>query len=227
MADGTHKIGDDVTVTITAANAEAGLTLSSALFNGQTLTNFTDLGNGVYSAIYTVVEGDADVADTDNVITNLVLSDAAGNVGVAVTSVTLAGESIDANRPTILNVSVADGTHKIGDDVTVTITAANAEAGLTLSSALFNGQTLTNFTDLGNGVYSAIYTVVEGDADVADTANVITNLVLSDAAGNVGVAVTSVTLAGESIDANRPTILNVESTYDFKRQCGRWHSQNW
>merc|ERR1711964_394474 len=167
VADGTHKVGDLVTVTITASDGEAGLTLSSKSFNGQDLTVITDVGSGTYTATYTVVEGSADVADGGNVSTSLGFTDAAGNIGALTTTVTLAGESLDANSPTTASVSVADGTHKVSDVVTVTITASGGETGLILSSKSFNGQDLTGITDAGSGIYTVTYTVVEGSADVA------------------------------------------------------------
>merc|ERR1711964_909728 len=171
----------------------------------------TDAGSGTYTAAYTVAEGSADVADGGNVSTSLGFTDAAGNVGATTPTVTLAGESLDANSPTIASVSVADGTHKVGDLVTVTITVSGGEAGLTLSSKSFNGQDLTGITDAGSGTYSVTYTVAEGSADVADGANVSTSLAFTDAAGNVGALTPTVTLDGESLDANSPTIASVSA----------------
>ncbi|WP_293268878.1 Ig-like domain-containing protein [Neptunomonas sp.] len=111
---------------------------------------------------------------------------------------------IDGIKPGIASVTVENGTHKIGDTVTVTITAAGNETGLTLSGKTFNGQTLTGITDNNNGTYTTTYTVVEGDAGVADAGSVTTSLAFTDAAGNIGDTTTSVTLSGESIDADTP-----------------------
>merc|ERR1712202_14243 len=60
---------------------------------------------------------------------------------------------------------------------------------------------------MGGGTYTATYTVVEGDVDVADGANVTTSLAFTDAAGNVGATTPTVTLDGESIDATPPEIV--------------------
>ncbi len=191
-------------------SAETDLTLSGT-FNGRELSAITDNGDGTYTGTYTVTAGDADVADTGTVTTALVLTDAAGNASPAHTAVTLAGESIDANAPSIESVSVANGTHKIGDTVAVTVTAGStagsAETGLTLSGT-FNGRELSAMTDNGDGTYTGTYTVTAGDADVADTGMVVTDIVLTDAAGNASPAHTEVTLAGESIDATAPTLGN-------------------
>ncbi len=216
VTDGTHKIGDTVVVTVTAgpdteSNPETGLTLSGS-FNGRELSAITDNDDGTYTGTYTVTAGDADVADSGMVVTDIVLTDAAGNASDPFDEVTLSGESIDANAPSIESVSVANGTHGIGDTVAVTVTAGStagsAETGLTLSGT-FNGRELSAMTDNGDGTYTGTYTVTAGDADVADSGMVVTDIVLTDAAGNASPAHTEVTLAGESIDATAPTIDSV------------------
>ena len=87
--------------------------------------------------MYTVVAGDADVADGGNATTNLAFTDPAGNTGAATTSVTLSGESIDANAPVISAVSIPDVAMNIGDTVTVTITVAD-DGGVTYTNLTGN-----------------------------------------------------------------------------------------
>ena len=206
VATGTHGIGASVALSITATNAETGLTLSSNSFNGQSLGAVTDNNNGTYTTSYTVVENDTDIADGDTVEVNLAFTDPAGNLGTATTSVVLSGANIDANRPTIASVSVEAGIHGIGDSVAITITAGSSETGLDLTSATFNGATLGSVNDKGDGTYTATYTVEEGNAHVADGGSVSVDLVFTDPAGNTGTAFESVTLdAGTSIDTTPPT----------------------
>ncbi len=211
VTDGTYKIGDTVAVTVIETDAETGLTLSGS-FNGRELSAITDNDDGTYTGTYTVTAGDADVADSGMVVTDIVLTDAAGNASDPFDQVTLSSGGIDANAPSIESVSVANGTHGIGDTVAVTVTAGStagsAETGLTLSGT-FNGRELSAMTDNGDGTYTGTYTVSAGDADVADTETVTTALVLTDAAGNASPAHTAVTLAGESIDATAPSIESV------------------
>ena len=217
--DKTCKVGDTIAVTITAGGNEADLELSSRSFNGQQLKGVTDNGeftdavtnngNGTYTGIYTVTEGDADLSAGDSVDINLSFTDAAGNVGLAMTSVTLSGLSIDANSPTIDSVSAAAGDYKVGDSVVVSITATDNEVGLELNSTTFNTEELTNKTSQGNGVYIGTYTVENGDPNVVSGGTVETKLSLQDAAGNVGAAVTSVVLTGVSIDTGEPVIESV------------------
>ena len=203
---GIYGIGASVPLTITATDAETGLTLSSTTFNGQSLGEVTDNNNGTYTTSYTVIENDPDIADGGTVITDLAFTDTAGNPGTATESITLIGASIDAHRPTIDSVSVATGTHGIGASVAITITAGANETGLTLTSATFNGATLGSVNDKGDGTYTATYTVEEGNAHVADGGSVSVDLVFTDPAGNTGTAFESVTLdAGTSIDTTPPT----------------------
>ena len=219
VADGAYIVGNVVEINITASdnfNDITGLELSSNSFNGGSLGDVTDNADGTYTTSYTVVEGHADVADGEDVIVELAFTDAAGNVGATTTAVSLAGESIDANSPTIASVVVADGAYIVGDVVEINITASdnfNDITGLELSSNSFNGGSLGDVTDNADGTYTTSYTVVEGHADVADGADVVVDLAFTDAAGNVGATTTTVSLAGESIDANSPAIekLSVEA----------------
>ena len=202
---GIYGIGASVPLTITATDAETGLTLTSTTFNGQSLGAVTDNNDGTYTTTYTVIENDTDIADGGTVITDLAFTDPAGNAGEATTSVTLIGASIDAHRPTIASVGVATGTHGIGASVAITITAGSSETGLDLTSATFNGATLGSVNDKGDGTYNATYTVEEGNAHVADGGSVSVDLVFTDPAGNAGIAFESVTLpTGTSIDTTPP-----------------------
>ena len=207
---GKFGVGDDVVVTLTVVDSEVGLTtLASSSFNGGTLNDISDNGDGTYSTTYTVSEGDLDIADGGTVITDIAFTDDAGNVGASIESLLFAGTSVDANSPRIVLVSVNAGSYGVGAVIPVTITASDNELGLSLASSLFNGNNLTNITDNLDGNYSASYTVEEGDADVADGSAVAINLAFEDAYANVGAAESSLILSGASIDANSPTITSV------------------
>ena len=99
------------------------------------------------------------------------------------------------NLPTISSITIADETidgieaYGIGDKVTVDIQAGNNETGLTLkgdttTDGTFNGQKLTDFKHFIGGLYTATYTVQDGDTDVAEGESVVTNITLVDSAGN-------------------------------------------
>ena len=207
IADTAMNVGDVVTVSITAS--EAGLTLTSGSINGVAVTGFTDNGAGSYSATYIVIEGHADRAAGDAIPVSFILEDAAGNKSnTFTTAISQASDAIDANSPSISSVSIADTTMKVGDVVTVSISAS--EAGLTLNAGTINGVAVTNFTDNGAGNYSATYTVLEGHTDRAAGEAIPVDFVLEDAAGNASdTFTTAISQASDTIDANSPTISSV------------------
>lgn len=198
------KVGDEVTVTINGG--ETGLSLVSGSVNGVTVTGFSDEGDNTYTAIYTVAEGDTDRAAGDFVPVSFVLSDAAGNNSAEYsTAISQSGDAIDANSPVVSAVSVPNTTMKVGDAVTVTVTAG--ETGLSFVSGTVNGVAVTGFTDNGDNTYSAVYTVAEGNTDRAADSDIPVSFVLADAAGNSSAAfTTAISQAGDAIDANTPAV---------------------
>ena len=112
--------------------------------------------------------------------------------------------------PSISSISVGQGAHGIGAEVTLTFVAEDAEADLSLKSgSSFNGQQLTDFAALAAefGYYTAVYTVTSGDPDVAASSEANASIVLVDTDGIESAETTSVALdADTSIDANAPAI---------------------
>jgi hypothetical protein len=205
ISDDTGTLATDF-ITKTASQTITA-TLSTTLATGEILYGSIDDGsnwvNVTNKATGTTITWDgATLSSSSNI--KFKVTDAAGNDG----SIANQSYELDTIIPTISSVTITDGTYNVGDAATITITAGGTETGLTLSTATFNGETLTGITDNNNGTYSATYTVVEGDTDVADGNNVVTNLILTDAAGNASTATTAVTLNGESIDGNgRETVI--------------------
>ncbi len=217
----TVQFSEPVTLTAGSSgtlDSSLGFTLDSRTGNNTAAATYAS-GSGSDSLTYryTVVAGDLDndgPSVTALALNGDSLADSSGNdANLTLNNIAAAtGVRVDSAAPTITAVSVADGTHKIGDTVVVTVTAGpvgSPETGLTLSGT-FNGQTLTNIDNSNtDGTYTGTYTVIEDDPDVADTGTVTTALVLTDAAGNDSPTHTEVTLAGESIDANAPTVTSV------------------
>jgi hypothetical protein len=189
---GLAKIGDTITLNITAD--VAGYSAFEILLNNVNITgsNFQDLGGGSYSADYIIAEGDSDVAP-GAITASVVLEDVAENRNIAFTTVDANTLSIDANTPVVtgLSVSPSSGWAKIGDTVTLNITADGND--YTASELILNTVTITgsNFQNLGGGSYSADYTIAEGDSDVASGA-ITASVILTDPAGNSSLAFTTV-----------------------------------
>lgn len=200
---GTVMVGDTVTVTVTSS--ETGLDSGSCLINSvQVSSTIIDNADTSYTFTYTVAEGNSDWS-AGNLMINCLLTDVGGNTTTASSFTdgnTLAG---DANSPTVsaLSVSPNSGTAGIGDTITLTITGS--EAGLSEGIIYLNGSTTTNFQDLGAGLYSVQYTILEGDNDVFSGA-ITSTASLVDAAGNSSTPFTTVTANTLAIDANTPNI---------------------
>ena len=211
VASGAYGIGDDVRISITAADGETDLTLSpeANIFNGGSLSQFDHIDSGVYSAIYTVAEGDPDIADNSIVDLNISLVDAHGNVGASALAVQLSNSSIDATRPLLSVVSISNGIYGIGRDMVIYLSEAADEVGLELLDSTFNGNSIAGFSDLQSGLYALTYTVAEGDTDQAEGSEVEANITLADSVGNASLSISSVSLSGESIDATAPIIESI------------------
>ncbi|WP_298450570.1 cadherin domain-containing protein [uncultured Marinobacter sp.] len=214
VEDGTWKVGDQVEITITADNGETGLTLSKGRFNGQELTGFRDNGDGTYTAIYTVVEGDSNVADTEAVATELTLADAAGNTSSELTSVTLNGESIDATAPSFIssNIATSIDENSVTDQVVYTAWATDAGGDVTYSLKE-SGDHASFSINSSNG--SVILT---GDPDYETKANYSFTVVATDAAGNASEQ--AVALDVNNLDEVAPTITSAATATALDENSG-------
>ena len=232
LTNGAYGIDDTATIYIQAGNSETGLTLKQedntnhGSFNGGLLENFSEIGDGLYSATYKVLESHASVANGANVETNITLIDAYEHESTTTTAVRLDGEYIDTVRPAIEKIIIADGAYGAGAEMTLHIQVANNEAGLVVkedSNFSFNDVNLTTkdddgndipiFTEIDSGTYQTIYTVLEGHTQRADGDQVPIAITLTDPAGNDSTTYTptdsfdsNITLQGESIDTTPPTI---------------------
>ncbi|MHB9029535.1 MAG: hypothetical protein ACYC9O_12265, partial [Candidatus Latescibacterota bacterium] len=156
---GQLKVGDHITITVLAANAITGLTPSPATINGKQVP-LAEQGNGVYSGVYTVQEGDPDGRNIE--ATNVTLTGLWGAGAPASSSGSTL--SIDAHTPEIASVALSPstGTVKSGDTVEIIVTAGGNESGLTASNAVFLGKQAP-LADAGNGTYRGLYTIQQED----------------------------------------------------------------
>jgi hypothetical protein len=211
-AAGILKIGDTIVFTLTPGATEAGASVVGS-YNGSELSWSTANDGVTYTATYTVEEGNPDQTSALQ-ISDVVITDAAGNASVAGSGSDVV-KTIDANTPTgsITEVSPSSGTKKVGDTITLTVTAGSDETGLTLAGTI-NGKSGTNVQALGGadaGKYTIDYVIAEGDANVAEGALAV-SLTLTDAANNESAAITAVPENTVVIDANKPTITTITST---------------
>lgn len=200
-------------ITLSTAVVPESLALSGALVGpltgidpdaGDTLTFGLVAGAGdTHNAKFAIDGTDLKLASDLSAGTyslRLSVTDAAGLSFSRSLTVTVA----DNVKPVITSVTGPNTPLGIGDTLTITVQAG--EAGLTLEQGTVNGRPVTSFLDLGAGEYSAVYTVSEGDTDVAAGADIPISIQLKDAAGNVSDAFTTgIVNSDDVIDAERPS----------------------
>lgn len=211
---GNYKIGSVITFTIvtdgTGYTVDAGTTI-----NGIDVTStFATAGGNNYTLTYTVGSGNTDRASVGAIPINILIRNGAGagNLNTYTTPAVSGGTvTIDANAPTISNVTIPNVAMKVGNIVTATITVGD-DGGqtYTLSSGTIGGFTLGGFTRINNTTYEAQFTVTNLGTDVAAGSNIPVNVIIADPATNPSAAyTTAIAQAGDPIDANLPTISSV------------------
>lgn len=219
-ANGTYKIGDTITITVTFdTTVDVTGTPSLQLETGatdRTLDYVSGTGTNTLTFSYTVQAGDIS-ADLDYVGTTALalnggtIKDGSnrdailtlptpGAVGSLSASHALV---VDGVRPAATSITLSDTALKVGETATVTITFAEVVTGLTPSDFTTVGGTLTNLNSVDGGVtWTGTFTPAIG---ITSGTNSITldNSGVTDWAGNAGVGTT---VSGNyTIDTVRPT----------------------
>lgn len=210
---GLLKVGDTATATISVSSAEAGLSVVTATINSVNAAGtFTDLGAGNYRVAYTVVEGQNDINDISDLPVAFRLSDAAGNQSDIYSVADAANRpGVDGHKPVISSVSfnITSGVLKIGDIATATIYSdgtAYASGTMTINGVDVAG----TLASAGGNNYTVTYAVIEGQADILDSADLPISLALKDAAGNLSSVYNTVDINNRpGVDAHKPVIANV------------------
>jgi len=177
-------------------------------------------GAPVYTATYQMGPTDAEGPITFSIES----TDAAGNVGETVSSITTGvNVTYDRTPPAIGSVSFspATGLQGIGDEITMSITStSDPTGGLTQEAITINGQSnpanIYGFNyNGGSGMYEVTYKVAENDPDIADSGTIPISVVLKDPAGNTNSpAYNTSPLPADcpAIDAHEPVIDSVSFT---------------
>ncbi|MDH0607084.1 Ig-like domain-containing protein, partial [Pseudomonas sp. GD03869] len=218
-ANGTYRIGDTVTITVTfdAAVFVTGaptLQLETGTTD-RTLDYLSGSGTNTLTFSYTVQAGDS-ASDLDYVSTSaLALNGGTIRNGAGIDALlTLAAPGtagslgankalvIDGIRPTA-SIVVSDTTLSVGEDTTVTITFNEAVTGLTTTDFSVANGTLSGLSSSDGGItWTATLTPA---TSVEDSSNLITldNTGVQDLAGNTGTGSTDSN--NYAIDTQRPT----------------------
>ena len=206
---GLLDIGDTIIFTVNAGAGEPELLASTISINSKNIINrFTDIGGGQYEIEYVIKSGDNDVSDASGIPLSIILKDVAGNLTSDYNSLA-AGDcpGIDANKPIISNVTVTPATMLYGQNYTVTITVNADGDTYNLVSGKIAGFDLHSLSKDADDTYSGDFTVGDLGYDILpDDSYDVTNLVLSDPAGNLtDVYSKTITQAGDPIYTILPT----------------------
>ncbi|MCK4539743.1 fibronectin type III domain-containing protein [Candidatus Parcubacteria bacterium] len=210
----TMKVNDTVTATFTIGD-DGGETysLSSGTINGFALSNFTRSNSTTYTAQFTITEGGNDVASSSNIsVANVVITDVATNQSaVYATPILQDSDAIDANTPTISNVSfdISSGVLIVGSTTLIAISSDGT--GYSAGTITVNEVDVASTLAPGAGNdYTISYTVAEGHIDRLDSADLPINISLTDTAGNESAAYTSADINNRpGVDGHAPTISNI------------------
>ncbi|MFZ2149735.1 MAG: peptidoglycan-binding protein [Minisyncoccia bacterium] len=203
----TNRTAISQVVTFTPASVTAGETFRVTI-NGTPYNYLATGGNTVQSvveALAPLVDANADVACSEDDIKITCSASSAGTAFIYASTV------VDITPPDISLVSFSpdNGTAKIGDVITLNITAD--QIGYVEDAITINGEAVAGFTDNANNSYSVTYTVVAGDTN-RTAGNVPVSVVLEDNNLNSNVAYTDVIANTLAIDAEAPTLDSAETT---------------
>ena len=174
-------------------------TISSASISGNTLTLM-------------IAEGAIRPFDSDprfNYVSDGTITDLSGNTIPSITNALIRNNEFHPQiRVSDISPSSSDPPAKIGDNVTVTVSAEFFEPQLIVSGTpQINGQDAV-FREVGNGVYTFTITVAEDTGDVANAAQLSVHLQLqTDVGRRAGNTISEIAASSApAIDATRPVV---------------------
>ncbi|MCF8380516.1 MAG: T9SS type A sorting domain-containing protein [Bacteroidales bacterium] len=188
VSGNSKKIGDEIEMIVSADdNSYTAIAPTSVNFVSIPDVSLQDLGNGVYILKYKIREGDMDVI-AGGLDVKLTLRDQAGNISSTYTVLPANSISIDANRPVISKIQVANGVYTLGDTIEIVVTT-DADAGVYNFdvSTEVNGvpyySTALWGLNTGAGQYTLYYKVKSSDSEV-DPGTLDVQVKMTDLAGN-------------------------------------------
>ena len=219
IPNATMKIGDIITATITVSNdAGTPFSLVTGTIGGYPLLNLLRVNATTYLANFTITEGGNSYAALLNIpITNLILTDGIIQNLPYNKPIIQNNDALDAKLPVITTMTVASVIRKVGDIVRLNINADSTHYTIHPLSTI-NGIAVTapnvTFVEVGSGSYRLIYTVLEGDNDVA-SGQLKASVVLVKPSGNFNtlpfITINPNTLR---IDAHAPAVTRMEVSQD-------------
>jgi hypothetical protein len=174
------KSGEAAVITLTFNEIPDGLGLSDLSANGGTLANLVATANPrIYTVEFTPNGGLSGLLATISLAANS-YTDLAGNNGGGANSAAI---TINTLGPSVL-ITSDTAALKSGETANITFTFSSVPSGFTASDIAVSGGTIGALTNLGGGVYTAVFTP---GANVSAAASVtVTGSSYTDAFGNLG-----------------------------------------
>jgi len=174
--------GATVTLNITTASAETGLTAGTITVNSRPTSNFRGSGTS-WQVDYQAQSGDPNQSAFNQLPISVVLTDWAGNSTAPYTASPALTPAVDTVAPSVSTASFSNtGWLKAGSTVTLNVTLGGSETGLTLSTSTINDVAVTNFGGSGT-TYHVDYSVASGNNNRGQNALPV-SVVFADQAGN-------------------------------------------
>ena len=213
--DGTYGIGDALTITATWDSAVSVTGIPTlTLSNGDSATYFSCTGSTTLSCITTIADGDNDASDlsVSAYAGTITADDDSSNAGAV--SGDLGSVVIDGDTPDITAVAATDGTYKIGDTISITLTFDEAvDVTGTPQITLSNNDVVDYSSGTGSANLVFVYTVASGDTDSSDlsVSSIAANggTIQDDADNDFATAIADGDLGAVIVDANAPALASV------------------
>jgi hypothetical protein len=178
---GIAKSGQNVTFTFTFSEAVSGFSAAAIAVGNGTMGTFTAVSSSVYTLVVT-----PKASSTGNVTIDVAANAASDAVGNGNTAPAQYIQAFDTVAPTITISDNNKSVNKVGQDVVLTFTFAEAVSGFSASGINVGNATKGAFTAVSGSVYTLVVTPTassQGDATIDVTAGAA-----FDAAGNGNIA---------------------------------------
>ncbi|MCP4309875.1 MAG: T9SS type A sorting domain-containing protein [Bacteroidetes bacterium] len=218
IPDESMKIGEVIPVTIIVED-DAGLpyTFISGSVGGYPLEGFQRISATTYSAYFTIYQGGNSYAASEDIpVTELIISNGTDLSTPYNLPVIQISDPLDADLPLITSMQTAGGIKKIGDVLTLDISADGTDYSLDALSSIngiFVSESNITFSESGGGNYILTYTIQEGDTDVGqDFPELRASVILIKPSGNTNLPYSTVSAVSELvIDAHAPVLTHMEA----------------
>ncbi len=224
IPNNTMIIDDTIPVFVLVTPDKDMYNMKKGNINDFPLFTFTKITDSTYIAYFTIDNSSSDVKASDNLAVTVILIDTVGNTNLPLLySIIQSNDLIDANRPSIKNISIPpNGQYKIGDSLQfifhfsekINITLLGSPATLSITIGTKTKTAILIKTDTSN-ILLFKYIIQPGDADKdgikIGSSIILKQTIIKDLAGNTAILGYNNVPSTKNIfiDAIAPTVSSV------------------